>query len=146
MDHDEEFQKFKWILFAGVAFVVSAFVSWKELRFAVWSATAEATVTGTFEVRGGRRSSPKTAVEYTFTDEVGTQRSERDDIPISWPAPLDVVIVQYFPGVEDSSRIKGNSNPVAVVFFVCCSGWLGFSLFKLYREAQDPHPYRRGRR
>lgn len=146
MDHDEEFRKFKWILCAGVAFIVCGIISWNELKYAVWSETADATVTRTFEYQAGRRGTRKTAVEYTFAEEDGTRRSERDDIPINWPVPADVVTVQYLPGVENASRVDGNSNQLPVVFFVICAVLLGFSFFKLYREAQDPHPYRRRRR
>lgn len=144
MDHDLELARFKWILIAGIAFLFSAYLSYKELKFAVWGETAEATVTDTHEVRGGRRSSPKLAVEYTFTDESGAHHSERDDVSInSAISTNDLLTVQYLPGVDDSSRIEGNSNRFAVVIFLGSLAWLAFSFFKLYRDAQNPHPYRR---
>ena len=144
MDHDEELGKLKWLLVAVFAFLFSAYFSYQELKFAVAGVTADATVTNTFEVRGGRRSSPKLAVEYTFTDEDGAHHSERDDVSIgSSISENDTISVQYLPGAEDSSRIEGNSNSFAVAIFLGCLIWLGFSFFKLYREAQNPRPYRR---
>jgi hypothetical protein len=135
MDQDAEIRKFKMILVAGLAFLFSAYSSWQELKFAMWGTTAEARVTRTFDTAERRR--PLLAVEYTFEDRDGRSHSERDDLPASFPDPGDVVTVEYLPGVEDSSRIEGHSSMASVWVFLACLGWLGYSAFKLYREASE---------
>jgi hypothetical protein len=117
MDQDEELAKFKWILIAAIAFLVSSYFSYRELKYAVWGATAEATVTRAAETtemgRRGRRR-PMLVVEYTFSDGSTGQRSERDRVPIDWPVPEGTVTVQYLPGVAGASRLAGHSNKFAV--------------------------------
>ncbi|MCA9018312.1 MAG: hypothetical protein KDA77_23525, partial [Planctomycetaceae bacterium] len=135
MDQDEELAKLKWILAAGVAFLVTGYLSFQELKYAVWGTTTEATVTRTFETSTGsrRRSKMLLAVEYTFTDKEGQSHNERDDVPIDWPTPGPKVNIQYLPGVEDSSRLEGHSSKVAVWMFLGCCVLLGFAGFKLYQ-------------
>lgn len=135
MDQDEELAKLKWILAAVVAFLVTGYLSFQELKYAVWGTTAEATVTRTFETRERRRN--LLAVEYTFTDTEGTSHSERDDVPSDWPTPGPKVTIQYMPGVEDSSRLEGHSSKVAVWMFLGCCLLLAFAGFKLYQMASD---------
>ncbi|QDT89628.1 hypothetical protein [Gimesia algae] len=145
IDEDEELKKLKWILIAVVAFLISGYLSFKELKYTVWGATTEATVTNTFDTAESRRK-PLLAVEYTFTDEDGKHYSERDDVPIDWPVPGPTVNVQYLPGVEDSSRLEGHSSKVAVWVFLSCCVLLCFAGFKLYQmasEAVDGPPRRR---
>ena len=148
MDEEEELAKLKWILFAGIAFLLSGYFSFQELKFAVWGTTAQAEVTNTFETRNSRRGGSLLAVEYTFTDKEGKHYSERDDVPSSWPSPGPKVTIQYLPGVEDCSRLEGHSSKVAVwVFFGCCA-WLAYSGYQLYQlasEAVDGPPRRRKR-
>jgi hypothetical protein len=134
MDYDE-LAKFKRILLAGVVFLISAYYSYQEIKFAIWGATAEATVTRTFETKVKRRQ--LLAVEYKFSDEDGKRYSERDDVPIDWPVPASVVTVQYLPGVDDSSRLEGHSSSAAVWIFLACSAWLAFSGYKIYKEASE---------
>lgn len=149
VDEQEELAKLKWILIAGIIFLISAYYSYQELKYAVWGATAEANVTRTFNTaessRRGRRKN-LLAVEYTFTDRDGKQHSERDDIPRNSPTPGPKVNVEYLPGVEDSSRIEGYSSKVAVWIFLGCCILLVFAGFKLYQmasEAVDGKPRRR---
>lgn len=135
MDQDEELAKLKWILIAGVAFLVSGYLSFQELKYAIWGTTAEANVTRTYETR--ERRTNLLAVEYTFTDDEGKSHSERDDVPSDWPTPGATVMVQYLPGVEDSSRLEGHSSKLAVWMFLGCCLLLVFAGFKLYQMASD---------
>lgn len=135
MDQDDEIRKFKMILVAGVAFLFSAYFSWQELKFAMWGESAEARVTRTFET--AERRQPLLAVEYTFEDQKGRSYRERDDLPISFSAPGEVVTVEFLPGVEDSSRIEGHSSMASVWVFLACLSWLGYSSYKLYRETSE---------
>lgn len=149
MDEEDELRQFKRIMIAVVCFLISAYFSYQELKYAVWGTMAEATVTRTFETadmgRRGRRQ-PRLAVEYTFTDVRTGPRSERDDVSIDWSVPQGTVDVQYLPGVPDSSRLKGNSSQIAVWIFFACLAWLGYSGYQLYREANSPIPTNRRRR
>lgn len=134
---DDELAKFKrsLLLLSGCAFLSSAFYFYQELKFTVWGATAEATVTRTFETKERRRQ--LLAVEYKFRDEDGKRYSERDDVPIDWPVPVDVVTVEYLPGVDDSSRLEGHSSSAAVWIFLACTAWLAFSGYKIYKDASE---------
>lgn len=148
MDQDEELAKFKWLLIAVIIFLGSGYFSYKELKFAVWGATAEARVSETFATRNSsrRRSRPLLAVKYSFTDEDGNQFSERDDVPIDWPVSENMT-VQYLPGVEDSSRLLGHSSWLAVCVFLASLGLLGFAGYGLYKEATEAvHGKRPGRK
>jgi hypothetical protein len=146
MDFDNEMQRLKWLLVAGVLFLLSAVFSYGELKFAVWGKTAPAKVTRTHEThngggfgrRGLRERTPLLAVEYQFTEADGTARSERDDVPIDWPMPENGEIsVQYLPGVADSSRLEGHSRMTWVYVFLGSLAWLAYSIYKLWREATE---------
>jgi hypothetical protein len=137
VDQDEELAKLKKFIFSGVAFIISAFLSFSELKYALFSKTAEAKVTGTHDTaetgRQGRRI-PLVAVEYQFTEADGTARSERDDVPVDFPLPSGgSVAVQYYPGVADSSRLVGQRSLTWVYFFWRQRlGWCG--LFSRHGE------------
>ena len=139
MDTDAEIARFKWLLVSGIVFLISGYFSYNELRFFVRGKTAEARVTRTRETQsGGRHSSPVLSVEYQFTEADGTSRSERDQVAIgSAVTANDLITVQYLPGVEDSSRVLGNSRMGAVYLFLACLAWLSFSGYQLWREATD---------
>jgi hypothetical protein len=138
MDEEDELKKFKWLLFATLAFLISTYYSWREFKFFAWGETAEATVTNTFETQSGnRRRTPLMAVEYSFTDSSTGPRSERDDVAVDWQLEGSTVMVQYLPGVADSSRLLGHSNTLPVWVFFGCLGWLGYNGFKVYREASE---------
>lgn len=140
MDQDEELAKFKSILFSAVVFLISAYFSFGELKFAVWGKTAEAKISRTHETKSaGRRSRPMIQIEYQFTEADGTGRSERADVAIDWPVPTTgVMTVQYLPGVADSSRPLGQSKMMAVYIFLASLAGLGFNGYKLCKLANEP--------
>lgn len=136
MDIDDEVGKFKHLMVAGVVFLVSGYIAFSELRYAIWSKTAEATVTKTHETAStGRRRTPLLAVYYSFSEADGTGRSERDDVPVDFPVdPNGKIQVQYLPGVTDSSRLVGHSGMGAVYLFLGCCVWLAIAGFQAWRE------------
>ena len=141
MDEQLELKKFKQILFAGTIFLVASISSCREFKYAFRGETTDAEVTRVFEteeMRGRGRRKKLLAVEYTFTDAAGREHSERDDVPISTPAPQDTVRVQYLPGVDDSSRLAGRENWFAVCLFFGGLAWLSVSVFSLVKEANEP--------
>lgn len=130
MDQDAEMKRLKWVLFTGLVFLVSAYFSWTELKFFMRGKTAEATVTGTSEYR------KYTSVDYRFSDDSGTLRTENDRVPASWPVPeIGTTLKVQYLDAQDSSRVAGHSNMVSVYVFLACCAVLGFLIFRLFREA-----------
>ncbi|MDA0833972.1 MAG: hypothetical protein O2955_05360 [Planctomycetota bacterium] len=144
-NYDEETEsealKLKWLLIAGVAFLVSAYYSYREFKYLVWGKTVAAVVTRTYEHQElSRRGRKKTVrvVEYAFDDENNTNWRERDTVPLKRTITEPLVAVQYLPGERKSSRLEGNSHYFAVWVFLGCVTWLGYSFFRLYQEANEP--------
>jgi hypothetical protein len=150
IDQDAELKRFKWLLGAGLSFLISGYFSYDEMKYAIWGKTAEAHVYEAREtIRSSLRSPPMVSLKYTFTESDGTPRSEFDSIPANSPfAQLQTVTVQYLPGVEKSSRIAGRVRLMAILFFCGSVVWLAGSIIGLVREANRPiarGPGRRGR-
>jgi hypothetical protein len=142
------------MLFALVIFLVSGWFAVEELRYFAFGSTADATIVEAFKTQQtGRRgrSTPLLAIRYEFDDN-GTSRTERDDVSLDWaltqaflPEPGDKIAVQFLPGTEDKSRLKGHSRPLPVaIFVVALIGITGFAAW-LWRHAyQQVHgPKRR---
>lgn len=129
----------KALLYAGVLFLMSAYFSFVEFKFLLWGQTATADVTSVREVQGSRKKRPYRVVEYRFTEADGAARSERDDVPTDYPAAEgSTITVQYLPGVADSSRLEGTAKMMWVYIFCGALAWVIWSVFSLYREAQQP--------
>lgn len=137
---DEEVTKFKWLLGAGMIFLISAYFSLNELRYAVFARTVEARVTNVRETQSvGRRREPRLSIEYNFTEAGGATRSERDTVPVDWPVSSDGTIqIQYIPGVANASRLSGRGSWIAVAMFLASLIAIGVLLYKLHLEAHAP--------
>jgi hypothetical protein len=150
MDRDEELARFKFLLGAAVVFLISGYFAYGELKFALLGKTAEATVIRTFntkEMRSRGRSRELLVVEYQFIEANGTARSERDDVPAGWPLPTTgKVLVQYLPGMADSSRLEGHRSLVSVFVFLAALAGLTFFIVKLWREASAAVSETRGKK
>lgn len=147
MHTDDELARFKGILLASIVLLISTAYSWWELKYRIWGRTAQASISRAYETRStSRRGKPRLAVEYTFTDLKSGSRNERDDVRINWPLSGDEVLVEYIPGVDNSSRLLGNSNQLAVWIFFACVGWLNYQGVALYQEATEPIQKIRNRR
>ncbi|MDB5384373.1 MAG: hypothetical protein JWM11_19 [Planctomycetaceae bacterium] len=142
MDQDAELAKFKWMLIAGVGFLITGYFSLQELRYALFSKTVDATITQIREktVSGRRgRTHQELAFEYQFKEVEGPVRNERDDVSVDWPRPGNgTIAIQYIPGVEKASRLLGHSNMFAVYGFMACIAGLAFAGYKLVRLANEP--------
>ncbi len=129
------------IIAVPALFLVSCFFVWQDVKYALYSRTAEAQVERTFETvgvttrrRGGR---PKLQVEYLFRDETTDQeRRESDLIPLHWPRPAGTVSIDYLPGLAGESRVSGNRSYVAMLLFAACGLAAMIILGILYREAR----------
>ena len=141
MDVEDETRKFKFILFFGLALVVSTFFTWGELMYLLRGGTAEGQVTLAEQrvvARGRGRTSPMFVVKYEFTDAAGNVRdgSDRFD-PDSAPAvsPGDAVTVSYRPGPDGDSRLAGHANWFIVVVWIVCFGVTAFFVGGAVRES-----------
>lgn len=147
-DFDEELRKAKRMILSAILFLVAGIFSYVEIKYWIWGRMAEAKVVRTFDTAegGGLRRSPKLAVEYSFTDEASGPRNERDDVPISWKVTGPTEMVEYLPGVADSSRLKGNDRSLAVYLFAGACLWLAYEGYKLWSMAHAAVHGKRRRR
>ena len=143
MDAEEETVKFKFMLIALVAFVVSGFFAYMELKYATGGKAAQATVDRVGEVPG-RRGRTTTVAYYHYRDDAGNLRHGSAPLDGDFSAsPGDTVAVQY---LADTSRLAGQRNTFAlVVFFGCLAALvIGGALFwRHVRQATRPAtPYK----
>lgn len=140
MDENSEALRFKGMLVAGVLFLFSAYFSYQELRYAIWGQSAEARITSISPYRStrGLRRRTRQAVRYSFVDEQGQTRDERDDVRSTWQPSGETVTVAYIPGVADASRLASNTRWYAVWLFLICVAWLAYQFVAVIREANRP--------
>lgn len=144
MEVDNEVARFKWMLGAGLMFLVSGCFSVGELRYAVSGTTTDAQLLEVKEVvsrgRWGRQYT-NLSVSYHFTDTAGGERTEKDLVPDDWPiASTPTIAVQYIPGKPEWSRLSGNRRDWALIVFglsLCGVGWFGVMV---YRAVNNPIP------
>jgi hypothetical protein len=150
MDADQELARAKWLLFSGVLFLVSCFLSYAELVYLLRGKQVQATVTSAYEtpIRGrfGTVRGMQRTVEYAFTEADGTRRTDSDTVSLDWDLPNNgTVPVQYTPGAEGRSRLAGHVNLVALVIFAVSVVVLGIFGYRLWREASEATKPRRRR-
>ncbi len=149
MDEDDDFRKIKLMGIAGLAFLISAWFSWVELKHMVWGAKAEATVSATRVVQrpGGRRRAPQMVLDVDFQyKDSSTGNSVSEDLDFDSDSSIqtgDKFEVQYLPGKAESARLGGSLIPM--VFFFGSLGALTWAVVKMSREANSPIPTTRRR-
>lgn len=152
MDAGHEIAKAKWLILAGIAFLITGCVSWGEFIYLITGKTAEATITKTAEVtkrgRFGISTGTKLEVSYSFTEADGTRRTGADTTDLNWSVPTSgKTPVQYTPGVEGDSRLSGKVNWIALSIFAVTLLAVGWFTFRLIRQASaevhDKKPNRR---
>jgi hypothetical protein len=135
---DDETRKFKQILICLILFVVSAYLSYSELKFMVFGKTIDASVVRAVEAPAlGRRSRPSLMVEYQFQDTNGATRKEADNVALDWKVEGATVPVQYIPGSPGSSRLVGHTQYFFVILFVAALAvlaFVGIRFWKSYKE------------
>jgi hypothetical protein len=142
VDTDNETAKLKFILFVGIAFLVSTFFAYVELKYSMSGKTAQGTVDRLGEARG-RRGRTTPMVYYHYRDEAGNLRHGSSSIDGDFNADVgDTIAIQY---LDDTSRLAGSRNTMALfVFFACLLGLVvgGFMFWRHVREATRPaKPY-----
>ena len=143
MDTEDETTKLKFLLFTILAFLVSGFFAYMELKYATGGKTAEATVDRIGETRG-RRGRTTTVAYYHYRDEAGNLRNGSAPLDRDFsPSAGDTIAVEY---LDDTSRPAGQRNTVALVVFFGCLLALavgGFLFWRHVREATRPaKPYK----
>src|SRR5579872_3031961 len=99
--------------------VVSTYLAWWELRFFVQGRTTEATVDRVEDIRlrTGLFGGSYRDVHYSFLDaDTNRLRSERDELPASWPRPGETVRVEFVPGATGGSRVAGHRHIGFTIF------------------------------
>jgi hypothetical protein len=142
VDTDNETAKFKFILFVVVAFLVSTFFAYMELKYSMSGKTTQGTVDRLGEVRG-RRGRTTPMVYYHYRDEAGNLRHGSSSIDGGFNADVgDKVGIQY---LDDTSRLAGSRNTMSlIVFFGSLVALVvgGFMFWRHVREATRPSkPY-----
>jgi hypothetical protein len=139
MDLEHETARLKWLLIGLLVFVVSAFFSWRELKYAAVGKAVDAKLLRVYEsTESGRRgrTTQKLAVEYWFADG-GADRKETDTLSIDATPPAGpAVAVQYLAGTPGSSRLAGNGQRVWVLVFFASLAFVGFKVFQVVREGR----------
>lgn len=131
----EETRQIKLILFVGLAFLISGWLSCGEIKYMVWGQQGEATVTSVKKVanpsRHGRRE--VIAVQYAWSEKGGLHRKDVMNMnPESAPARGDKLSIDYLPGAK-GSRLRGQANYVALVFFFGLLAVMAFVVIRLVR-------------
>ncbi|MCA9081312.1 MAG: hypothetical protein KDA58_12185 [Planctomycetaceae bacterium] len=155
MNDDSELQKFKFVLIAGIFFLVSAWYAAQELRYAVFSTRTDAVVNETrieiVKERRGRRIKrtvevPKLAISYQYADASGsTVHGEAMADPDANFEPGQTIAVQYLDGVDDSERIVALTSLWSVYAFLGSLAVMGYFIWQMAREANAPIPTSRRR-
>lgn len=127
--------------FGTILFLASCYHAFGEFHYLLFAKQTQGTVVRSFletqRSRGfRRRRHHHRVVEYTFKDD-GTTRKERDWVPISWEAPKGEIAIDYIPG-RRSSRVAGNHNYLALIFFAVTTGFLSLTLWKVWQESAEP--------
>ena len=142
MDEENEAWKFIAGIVDVIAFIVSTFFAWMELKYATGGKTAQGTVDRVVDAyaRVRRRTGQHgRTVYYHFRDASGKLRQGSDGVPLDWIRPPNgVVKVEY---LQDTSRLAGNRNVGMLVLFFGSLGAVavgGFLFWRHVREATRP--------
>lgn len=140
---DFEFRKFRAVIFGGLLFLISCWKMIGETKYLIWGQRSEATIdSAELKERTGRRGRRDTVMKVSFhyTDSSTGQPAQGNLTVEPGPTwmPGRPVSVQYLPGVADSAR--QGADVVMVTIFVVALGVISFSLYGMYREANDPIP------
>jgi hypothetical protein len=141
VDTENELGRAKWLLMAGLLFLVSCFLVYDEVAYALSGREAQATVTKSYLSTSGRpslRSSARLTVEYAFAEPGGGQRKGMSSLPADAVLPQSgTVAVRYTPGEDGRSRLAGHVNWWGITMFGVTLLALGVAGFRLWREAAE---------
>ena len=132
-----EAQKVKILLIALGVFVMSWFMSCRELRFDVWGKTIDAriTVTEKFPAFSADNEPHQIRVNYTFKEPDGTVRRDAALFAPGDAIPVDKIKVQYLAGKDSPTRLAGKHEWMWVSIFGVMTAIMAGFIIKLVREA-----------
>lgn len=126
---------------AIMLFIMSLFMSFTELRYAISGKEVAARVTGKVPLayKGSRRSATRTVYEVTGVfDDGGNERKETVTVEQDFPFAEDgTIALQYLPGSVGMSRVAGTTNMFWVYVMLACMammGFLGWRFWKFYKS------------
>ena len=128
-----------WALIVVPALLVaSTYLAWWELRFLVQGRTTDAVVDRVTAIERHRTFGDSyLEVRYSFQDEQTKRfRTERDELPLSWPRPGSKVRIEYVPELPGGSRVEGHRHVWFTILFVVCLIGSGVYVGLLLREAR----------
>lgn len=144
---DRETRRLRALVLTFVLFVISAFFSYHEVRYAVFGKTTDAQLIKVKETTVSSRHGSRAAldVHYRFTDRDGTVRNEEDRMNISWQEPettaedgTRVVQIEYIPGSSESSRLHGREFKwIMPAIFLALLGYLAYQAIRFWRTYQE---------
>jgi hypothetical protein len=138
VDEENEVWKFIAGIVAIIAFVISTFYAWMELKYATAGKTAQGTidrVTDMYSVRRRTAGQRGRTVHYHFRDASGEVRRDSDGVPLDWVRPPSgKVTIEY---LDDTSRLAGNRKTGALVVFFGSLAMLGVGGFLFWRHVRE---------
>lgn len=150
MDADSELAKAKFLMIAGLAFLVSCYFVYEEVAYAASGQNATANITEVYLVtkkgRFGQERGKSLLTEFAFNEPDGTRRTGSASYSEDWVPPADLKLpVRYTPGKDGRVRIAGRVNWIGIGFFtvsLCGVLFLGYRLKREADEAYKPRPRR----
>jgi hypothetical protein len=143
---DSEIARGKWVLVAGFLFLVSLFITYNEVMYLLTGTDTRATVTAAAEVikrgRFGINRGIRLQVDYQFSDNENNRRTGQDTVDMDWLEKVrgGTVAVRFRPGKDGSSRLAGHVNCFGPIVLGISMLILGFTGYRLWKEANDTSP------
>lgn len=144
---DRETLRLRSFVLTFVLFVISAFLSYNQVRYVVFGRTTDAQLVKVKETTVNSRRGSKTVLDvyYRFTDLDGTIRNEEDRVSISWQEPENtamdgkpMVQIDYIPGSPGSSRLhRREFKWIMPAIFLALLGYLVYQAFRFWRTYQQ---------
>ena len=116
---NEESGALFWLIVAILVFIVSGLISWREMKYQLYGETTEAVIKRVIPVKHRDRGRDYTVyhVRYMWTQRDGVKREDVDDVGTEWNRPAsDTIRIDFLSG-EQGSRLSGDVNYFALVYF-----------------------------
>jgi hypothetical protein len=143
----EETNRAKWLLYVGVIYLFALIAMIEEFAYLFRGRYATAEIVNVDVFKHSRMGIPTGMtydVKYGFQDHTGAARIESDEVGDLAPYLVKAdeesarVHIQYTPTASGRSRLAGHRNWVFITIFVLGTGWMGWMIFQLVREMQQP--------
>lgn len=136
----ERFRAFLWFA-AVVAVCLSGYYTVRDARYFLAGKTAVGRVTNVRETidMSSRRPRRMLRADYEFADAAGNTLAAHEQLPLGFPIAINErVSLEYLPGINNSARLTGRQNWLAIIVFVGSLLAIAGGLTWLIREANRP--------